>query len=169
MPRQALDSALFSPDTREFIALLHKHRVRYLLVGGRAVIYYGHIRTTGDVDFFYDSSDENAQQLFAALDEFWDSSIPDLDRWEELTKPDMVLQFGVPPNRIDLINDIDGVKFADAWPGRLTVTMSIGNKDVEVFLIGLDDLAKNKQASGRPRDLEDLKFLRRAHPPGPDL
>jgi hypothetical protein len=81
----------------------------------------------------------------------------------------MILQFGVPPNRIDLINDIDGVKFADAWPGRLTVTMSVGNKDVEVFLIGLADLAKNKQASGRPRDLEDLKFLCRAHPPAPDL
>ena len=74
----------------------------------------------------------------------------------------MILQFGVPPNRIDLINDIDGVKFADAWPGRLTLTMSAGKESIEVFLIGLDDLEKNKQASGRPRDLEDLKFLRRA-------
>ena len=165
MPRQTLDPALFSPDTRDLIALLHKHRVRYQLVGGRAVIYYGHIRTTGDVDFFYDRTDENAQQIFAALDEFWDGNIPDLDRWEELARPDLILQFGVPPNRIDLINDIDGVKFADAWPGRLTVNMSIGDKDVEVFLIGLDDLAKNKQISGRPQDLEDLKFLRRAHPP----
>jgi hypothetical protein len=153
---------LFSPDTREFIALLHKHRVRYLLVGGRAVIYYGHIRTTGDVDFFYDSSNENARQLFAALDEFWDGSIPDLNRWEELTQPDMILQFGVPPNRIDLLNDIDDVKFSDAWPNRLTLQMPVGEEAVEVFLIGLDDLAKNKQASGRPRDLEDLKFLRRA-------
>lgn len=164
MPPQALDPAVFSLDTRDLIILLHKHRVRYLLVGGQAVIYYGHIRTTGDIDFFYDSSDDNAQRLFAALDEFWDGSIPNLDRWDELTKSDMILQFGAPPNRIDLINDIDGVKFADAWPGRLTVKMPVGSEDVEVLLIGLDDLAKNKQASGRPRDLEDLKFLLRAHP-----
>lgn len=162
MPPQALDPAVFSPDTRDLIFQLHKHRVRYLLVGGRAVIYYGHIRTTGDVDFFYDSSDENAKQLFAALDEFWDGNIPDLDRWDELTKPNMILQFGVPPNRIDLINDIDGLKFADAWPGRLTIKMKVGNEYIEISLIGLDDLAKNKEASGRPRDLEDLKFLRRA-------
>ena len=60
MPRESIDPGLFSPDTRDLIALLHKHGVRYLIIGGEAVIYYGHIRTTGDVDFFYDQSDENA-------------------------------------------------------------------------------------------------------------
>ena len=165
MPHEQLDPALFSPDTRDLIALLHKHHVRYLLVGGEAVIYYGHIRTTGDVDFFYDSTAANAQQLFAALVEFWAGSIPSLDRWQELTEPGMIVQFGVPPNRIDLVNDIDGVKFANAWTNRLTLTMPAGNSTVEVFLIGLEDLIKNKKASGRPQDLKDLKFLLRARPP----
>jgi predicted nucleotidyltransferase len=165
VPRQPLDPALFSPDTRDLITLLHKHHVRYLIVGGEAVIYYGHIRTTGDVDVFYDRADTNVQQLFAAVDEFWAGHIPNLDRWQELAEPGMILQFGVPPNRIDLINDISGVKFGDAWPNRLTLTMPVGDSTVEVFLIGIDDLIKNKEASGRHQDLEDLKFLCRAHPP----
>jgi Nucleotidyl transferase of unknown function (DUF2204) len=165
VPRETLDPALFSPDTRDLIALLHKHRVRYLIVGGGAVIYYGHIRTTGDVDFFYDRADENAQRLFAAVDEFWAGHIPNLGGWKELAEPGMILQFGVPPNRVDLINNIDGVKFADAWPNRLTVTLLVGESPVEVFLIGLDDLIKNKEASGRPQDLKDLEFLRRACSP----
>ncbi len=165
MPRQTLDPALFSPDTRDLIALLHKHRVRYLIVGGGAVIYYGHIRTTGDVDFFYERADENAQRLFAAVDEFWAGHIPNLDGYEELTEPGMIVQFGVPPNRVDLINDIDGVEFADAWPNRLTLTMPVSGGVVEVSLISIDDLIKNKEASGRPQDLKDLEFLRRARPP----
>jgi hypothetical protein len=162
VPRETLDSAVFSPDTRDLIALLHKHRVRYLIVGGGAVIYYGHIRTTGDVDFFYDRAGENAQRLFGAVDEFWAGHIPNLDGWNELAEPGMIVQFGVPPNRIDLINDIDGVTFANAWPKRLTLTMPVRGSAVEVNLIGIDDLIKNKEASGRPQDLKDLEFLRRA-------
>src|SRR5580704_11041433 len=88
---EPLDPALFSPDTRELIALLHKHHVRYLIVGGGAVIYYGHIRTTGDVDFFYDPTEANAQQLFAALSEFWAGRVPNLDGWQELAEPGMIL------------------------------------------------------------------------------
>jgi hypothetical protein len=158
VPQDAIDLAFLSPDTRELIATLHKHGVRYLIVGGAAVIYYGHIRTTGDVDFFYDRSAENAQRIYAALDEFWAGHIPNLGRWQELTADGMILQFGVPPNRIDFINNIDGVDFAAAWPKRLTLPLKVG----EVFLISLEDLIRNKEASGRPRDIEDVKFLRRA-------
>lgn len=165
MAQQAIDPALFSPDTRDLIGLLHNHHVRYLICGGEAVIYYGHVRTTGDIDFFYDLAEANAQHLFAALDEFWAGHIPSLGHWKELTKSGMIFQFGVPPNRIDLINDVDGVKFADAWPNRLTLTMAIGNSATEVFLIGIEDLIKNKEASGRPQDIQDLKFLRRFRPP----
>jgi hypothetical protein len=65
------DSSSFSPDIQEFLRLLHVHDVRYLIVGGEAVIFYGHARLTGDVDFFYDVDVDNARRLFAALDEFW--------------------------------------------------------------------------------------------------
>jgi len=161
VPRKKIDPRLFSSDTCELLALLWKHRVRYLIVGGEAVIFYGHVRTTGDIDFFYDRADNNAQQLYAALEEFWAGHIPNLDRWEELTKEGQILQFGVVPNRVDLINDIDGVLFQEAWPNRLTVFMKYGTSEIEIALIGISDLIKNKAASNRHKDAEDLKFLNR--------
>ena len=161
MPRQEIDPKLFSSDTCELLAFLWKHRVRYLIVGGEAVIFYGHVRTTGAIDFFYDRADDNAQQLYAALDEFWGGHIPNLDRWEELTKEGQILQFGVVPNRVDLINDIDGVRFQEAWPNRLTVSMKQGASEIEVALIGITDLIKNKAASNRHKDADDLRFLSR--------
>ena len=60
----------FSPDIQDFIALLYKHQVRYLIVGGEAVIFYGHVRLTGDVDFFFDNDKGNAENLYKALYEF---------------------------------------------------------------------------------------------------
>ena len=144
------------------MALLQKHGVRYLLVGGGAVIYYGFPRLTGDMDFFYDASPDNARRLYAALDDFWSGQIPNLNKQDELTEPGLILQFGVPPNRIDLINQIDGVTFAEVWPQRLMLAMPFGGKTVEVSMIGLADLIRNKEAAQRPKDLDDLKFLRRA-------
>lgn len=74
----------FSPDTQEFLRLLHKHEVKYVIVGGEAVIYYGYPRLTGDVDFFYSSDDQNADLLFEALLEFWEGDVPGLDNAKEL-------------------------------------------------------------------------------------
>jgi hypothetical protein len=66
------------------------------------------------------------------------------------------------PNRIDLINNIDGVTFAEAWPNRLTLSLPVAGQTVAVLLIGLGDLIKNKAAANRPKDDDDLRFLRRA-------
>lgn len=101
--RKLIDASTFSPDIREFLRLLHAHGVRYLIVGGEAVIFYGHARLTGDVDFYYDIDFDNARRLFAALDEFWEGSVPGLGCPEELAAPGFIVQFGVPPNRIDLM------------------------------------------------------------------
>ena len=105
MSPELIDASTFSPDIREFLRLLHAHGVRYLIVGGEAVIFYGHARLTGDVDFFYDIDFDNARRLFAALDEFWEGSVPGLGCPEELAAPGVIVQFGVPPNRIDLMNE----------------------------------------------------------------
>ena len=67
MPQDRIEADYFSSDIREFIVLLHRHRVRYMVVGREAVIHYGHARLTGDIDFFYDRTPENAQALFEVL------------------------------------------------------------------------------------------------------
>src|SRR5882757_7698691 len=109
----------FSPDIREFIRLLGTHRVRYVIVGGEAVIFHGHVRFTGDVDFFYADDAANATALFDALKGFWAGSIPGIKTPGELSEAGVIIQFGRPPNRIDLMNHIDGVDFSEAWETRL--------------------------------------------------
>jgi hypothetical protein len=160
-----VDPRHFSPDTRSFIQLLHRHRVRYLVVGGEAVIFYGHTRLTGDVDFFFDRSPANAGRLFEALGEFWDGNIPEVKSAEELTEAGLVIQFGVPPNRIDLINAIEDVDFGEAWDQRVTVMMATED-ECPIHFIGIEALIRNKASLGRPKDLDDLQYLRAAEEKG---
>ena len=150
----------FSTDILEFLFLLSRHGVRYLIVGGEAVIYYGHARLTGDIDLFYETKTRNAQDLFSALKDFWGGTIPQVQSADELLKKGMVFQFGVPPNRIDLITVVEGVTFGEAWKSRTSQTLSYRRKKFSANYIGLDDLISNKRAVGRPRDKEDLKFLK---------
>jgi hypothetical protein len=152
----------FSPDIQEFLELLSKYTVKYVIVGGEAVIYHGHVRLTGDVDFFYETSSENVLNLFRALDEFWKGDIPGASTPEELMEPGIILQFGVPPNRIDLVSKIDDVSFDEAWRNKATSYMDIQDQKIPLHFIGLDELIRNKEILGRPRDLEDLKYLREA-------
>lgn len=149
----------FSPDTQQFLALLHKYQIKYLVVGGEAVIYYGYPRLTGDIDLFYSLDDENVDLLYDALSEFWGNDIPGLKSAEELQSLGYVIQFGVPPNRIDLLNQIEGVSFDNAWNNRLEESIVIKKEKVPIFIIGLSDLIVNKRQTGRNKDLEDLNYL----------
>jgi predicted nucleotidyltransferase len=152
----------FSKDIQEFLELLTKHSVRYVIVGGEAVIYYGYARLTGDVDFFYESSRENALHLYGALDEFWEGEIPGIKTFEELMESGTILQFGVPPNRLDLVNRIDGVTFEEVWTGKTTERIEIQGQTFQVNFIGLEQLIKNKEKIGRAKDMEDLRYLKKA-------
>ena len=156
MPPETVDGSAFSPDIQEFLWVLHTHEVRFMIVGGEAVVFYGHIRVTGDIDVYYDREHENAVSLFNALEEFWQGEIPELDGASELEKRGVVFQFGVPPNRIDLLNDID---FESSWPRRTSVELESPMGNVPFSYIGLEDLIQNKRASGRPKDEDDLPFL----------
>ena len=149
----------FSPDTHQFLLLLEKYQVKYLIVGGEAVIYYGYPRLTGDIDIFYSVDDENVDLLYETLLEFWDNDIPGLKGPEELQSPGYVIQFGVPPNRIDLINDIEGVSFDGAWGNRVKESITVKREKVPIYFIGLSDLIVNKRHTGRNKDLEDLNYL----------
>ena len=93
----------FSNDIREFLFLLTKYSVKYVILGGEAVIYYRYARLTGDVDIFFGNTEKNVEKLFMALKEFWNNSIPGIKDKEELKEQGVIIQFGVPPNRIDLL------------------------------------------------------------------
>lgn len=149
----------FSHDTNEFFFLLYKYKVRYLIIGGEAVIFYGHIRVTGDIDFFYDPAKENVEKLFKALFEFWDGKIPGIANPEDLIEPEIIFQFGRPPNRLDLLNSIGSIPFSNAWNEKKEVQLGSKNDSFPIYYIGLNHLIQNKQEADRDRDREDLKFL----------
>lgn len=159
MSQKKITASHFSPDLLEFIRLLYRFEVKYLIVGGEAVIYHGHARLTGDVDFFYEPSKENADKLFRALREFWRGDVPGVDNNDELLRKGMIFQFGRPPNRIDLINDLETVSFEEAWSDKEIVEMVSESSSTPVYYIGLEHLIKNKESIERPRDIEDLRFL----------
>lgn len=152
----------FSVDIQEFLFLLEKYGVRYVIVGGEAVIYYGYARLTGDVDFFCGNYQDNGDKLYQALFEFWDGDIPGIQSKEELLEPGMMIQFGVPPNRLDILNHIDTLDFHEVWLNRKEESIQIKGKDIRIYFIGIDDLIKSKEAAGRYKDLEDLKYLMEA-------
>jgi hypothetical protein len=115
--------------------------------------YHGKPRFTGDIDFFLAVSERNAEAVMGALNKFGFGEIG-LSA-EDFLKPDFVVQLGYPPNRIDLVTGISGVGFAEAWAERID-----GELDgVPVHFIGREPLIQNKRASGRPKDIEDVRVL----------
>jgi hypothetical protein len=144
---------MLNQDFKEFIQFLNDNHVQYLVVGGYAVAIHGHPRYTKDIDIWIETSLDNANNLLQALEQFGFSSLG-LQIQDFLT-PDQIIQLGYPPNRIDLLTNIDGVIFEDCYPLRLEVLID----DLVVTFIDLDNLKKNKKASGRLQDLADLENL----------
>lgn len=141
------------PDFKEFIQLLNAHDVQYLVVGGYAVALHGHPRYTKDLDVWIEADPENIGCLLEALREFGFGSL-ELDV-DDFLEPGTVVQLGRPPQRIDILTELDGVVFNDCHAARQDVIL----EDVCVSFIGLDALRKNKKSSGRHQDLADLEQL----------
>ncbi len=154
-----IDPNYFSEDIKEFLKLLAECNVKYLIVGGEAVIYYGHTRLTGDIDIYYSLDNKNTENLFKALKKFWGGLIPNVDSIQDIRKKDMIIQFGLPPNRIDLINSLEPFTFNQAWENRLKEKLKIKGNIYPVYFIGIQDLIANKRIAGRNKDIDDLKFL----------
>ncbi len=146
-------NAALSPDFLDFIACLDEQHVDFVLVGAYALGLHGVVRATGDLDILYRRSRANVRRLLAAMQEF--GAPAEVIDQQALLTPDIVTQFGQPPFRIDLINAIDGVTFAEVWKGAVAV--AIARRQVRV--IGLDELRKNKRATGRKKDKDDLRRL----------
>jgi hypothetical protein len=145
--------AKLQSDLREFIALLNAHNVEYMVVGGHAVAFHGYPRFTGDIDFFLRPTRDNASRVIDALHAFGFASL--MLEPEDLTAPERVVQLGRPPDRIDLLTSISGVKFEDAWSARVA-----GELDEQpVYFLGWDALVENKRACDREKDRLDLKTL----------
>lgn len=144
---------LLPDDFKEFLRLLNSKGVEYLLIGGYAVGYHGYPHATADMDIWVGISQENARKIVEVLCEFGfgvEALTPNI-----FLQEDQVVRMGIPPLRLKILTTISGVIFSECYNQRIQVILD----GVEVSLIHLAALKANKAASGRPKDLEDLKFL----------
>ncbi len=137
------------------LAALFAERADFLIVGAYAVGAHGAPRATGDLDLFVRPTPENAVRVWRALARFG-APLKDVTE-EDFISSDLIYQIGVPPGRIDVITGISGVTFDEAWRGRVTHEVD----GLKLPLIGLDELIRNKRASGRHKDLHDVETLER--------
>ena len=145
---------MLSQDFREFVELLNKHKVEYLIVGGYAVGIHGYPRFTGDLDVWINPDELTAQLMVRVIKEFGFGRFGLSEA--DFTTKDNIIQLGYPPFRIDVLTNIDGVSFKECYPNRLVLE----DEGVPVNFISLTDLRKNKESSGRRRDLDDLENLK---------
>ena len=124
-----------------------------MVVGGYALAFHGYVRATGDIDLWIRISEENAEKGWNALRKLG-APLSDLSK-EDLKTPGMVYQMGLPPNRIDIINEIEGVEFEIAWQER----NSIEFEGLTIPLLGKNELLANKRAMNRPKDKGDIFWL----------
>ena len=144
---------MLNQDFKEFIESLNDNGVRYLVVGGYAVALHGYPRYTKDIDIWVDMTADNASNILKALDQFGFGSLDVKE--SDFTAPDQMLQLGYPPGRIDILTTLPGVEFSECYSSRATEEVD----GVSVNFIDLENLKKNKKASGRHQDLADLENL----------
>lgn len=146
-------------DWSEFLSALISRRVRFLLIGGHAVAGHAEPRFTEDLDVLVEPTIENARRLRDALVDFGFG--PVAPPAEELAKLDKVFMLGRKPWRIDILTAIAGVSFEEAWAGKVAADFEAG----PLWVIGREELIKNKRAAGRDKDLLDVAMLE-MHDPG---
>ena len=148
-----------NPDFRDLLVALHDEGAEFLVVGAYAVAFHGSPRATGDLDVLVRPTSENAGRVFRALTTFGAPLVRAGVGAEDFARPGTVYQIGVAPRRIDVLTEISGVAFEDAWSTREPASL----EGRTVHFIGREALLRNKQAAGRPKDLADLARLTRTH------
>lgn len=142
-------------DFKDLLAALLGAEARFLVVGAHAMAVHGVPRATGDLDVWVARDAPNVERVWSALTRFGAPVAAMGVSRGDLTRPDMVVQIGLPPRRIDVLTSISGVEFDEAWPGRVTHELD----GLSVPFLGRAALVCNKRASGRAKDQADLEAL----------
>jgi hypothetical protein len=142
-----------NPDFVDLLRAFAAADVRCLVVGAYALALHGRPRATGDLDIWVDASADNAPRIMRALAGFG-APLRDVSE-TDFSREGIVYQIGLPPGRIDILTQLTGLTFAEAWPDRVRGRFG----DVDVDFIGREAFIRNKKATGRTRDLGDIEGL----------
>lgn len=142
-----------NPDFVDLLRAFTAADVRYMVVGAYALALHGRPRATGDLDIWVDATPDNAGRVMRALADFG-APLHDLSQ-ADFERPGVTYQIGLPPVRIDILTDLTGLAFGDAWPERMRRPFGA----IDVDFIGRAAFVRNKRATGRPKDLADVEGL----------
>jgi hypothetical protein len=142
-----------NPDFVDLLRAFVAADVRFLIVGAYALALHGRPRATGDLDVWVDASSDNAARVMRALAAFG-APLSDISA-DDFSRPGVTYQIGVAPGRIDILTELTGLTFAEAWPDRMRRPFG----DVEVDFIGREAFIRNKRATGRAKDLGDIEGM----------
>jgi len=141
-------------DFKDLLRVFKKEKVRYLIVGGYAVIKHAEPRYTKDLDVWVAADRENAERVYRALTEFG-APIADM-KPEDFEHEGYFFTMGIAPSRIDIFLGLEQLDFEESWEKRVVATLD----NTEIYFIAKDDLIKNKEAIGRLQDLADVEKLK---------
>jgi hypothetical protein len=154
----------FNDDFRELMVLFAESGVEFVIVGAYALAFHGAPRASGDIDLFVRPTPQNAERVVRALEDFGAPLAAHGVIAGDFAAPGIVYQIGLPPRRIDVLTEISGLSFDEAWASRVDADIESQGSRLSVAFIGRDALIKNKTAAGRPKDVADVVRLRRASP-----
>jgi len=138
---------------KDIITVFNKYNVKYIVAGAFAMSKVGYSRSTYDIDLWIEKTKENAINIYHALDEF---GVPFSIEPDDFLKEKSVLQIGIKPCRIDILTDIDGLDFTNAWENSSLVDFG----GLKARSLSISDLIINKTATNRPKDKLDLEQLK---------
>ena len=144
---------MLNEDYKDMLLALSGENVRYLLVGAYALAAHGYPRATMDIDIWIMPSPQNADAVIRALRRFG-APLHNLTK-EDLQKDGTIFQIGVAPRRIDIITAASGLTFEETYSRSLSVDI----EGITVHIPSIDDLIRNKKASGRTKDMADVEAL----------
>jgi hypothetical protein len=141
-------------DFRDLLQVFEKENVKYLIIGGYAVIKHAEPRYTKDLDVWVSTDVENAERLYDALTEFG-APIANMTP-EDFTQKDYFFTMGIAPSRVDIFFDIAKLSFDECWERKVEANLG----ETKIYFVGKDDWITNKEAVGRLQDLADAEKLR---------
>jgi len=147
------------PEFKELLSIFNAHNVKYLIVGGYAVGFHAQPRATKDLDIWVKPDPENAKSLYEALGEFG-APLEGLTV-ADFAEPAEFFRIGREPVMVDILPEIVGVEFDQAWKGRVEAVVDEPT-GVRAFFISAKDLITSKLAAGRPQDIADAEAVRSA-------
>ena len=146
---------MLNDDYKEMLSILSEEKVKYLVIGAFALSTYGYPRATGDIDIWVETNEENSRKVLKSLIRF--GAPMDKISQDDFKAKGLIFQIGVAPRRIDITTLIDRVDFETAYPNRKDIII----ENITVPVISLEDLIKNKQSTGRDKDILDVKMLKK--------